>query len=131
MATILYIEDDRVSSTALINAVARLGHEVEPASSVGEGLKALDRHDVDLIISDSLTPGAAGLTLLDALRRRGSRVPVIIVTGTSNVESAIVSMQRGATDYLVRPFCLATLRRAVASALQVGEPDHGLALARK
>jgi DNA-binding NtrC family response regulator len=130
MATILCIEDDRHTSTTLMNAVARLGHEVRTATSLSEGLGALDRYDVGLIISDSRTPGADGLTLLDALRQRGSRVPVIIVTGALSLNHAIVSMQRGATDYLVKPLGASTLRKAVTSAIQAAGERQDLALAR-
>jgi DNA-binding NtrC family response regulator len=130
MATILCVADGRPTST-LMDEVARLGHEVEPVNSVGEGLDVLDRQEVDLIISDSRVPGSTGLALLDALRRRDSSIPVIIVSGAASLDSAIVSMQRGATCYLARPYCVETLRRAVASALMAGEPGPHLALARK
>jgi DNA-binding NtrC family response regulator len=130
MATILCVADGRPTST-LMDEVARLGHEVEPVNSVGEGLNLLDRQDVDLIISDSRVPGSTGLALLDALRQRDSRIPVIIVSGTASLDSAIVSIQRGATGYLARPFCAETLRRAVASALVAGESSDRPALARE
>jgi DNA-binding NtrC family response regulator len=121
MATILCIEDDRLMLATLKDALVELGHEVEPASSVDEGLHALDQRDVDLVISDFRMPDATGLSFLDALRQRGSRVPVIIVTGYSSLENAIVSMQRGAAGYLVKPLERETLRIAVMNALQVDE----------
>ncbi len=89
------------------------------ATSVDEGLKAVREHSFDLIISDYRMPNATGLDLLELLRAQGYEIPVIIMTGYSSIEHAVLSIRHGAVDYLTKPLRQEALRIAVNNAIEV------------
>lgn len=119
MATILCVDDEPSVGVVLEAALAKLGHTPVLATSVDEALKAAGRQQFDLILSDYRMPNATGLDLLAALEREGLQIPVIIMTGYSSVEHAVVSLRSGAIDYLTKPVRQETLRIAVNQALEV------------
>ena len=119
MSTILCIDDEPSVGVTLEHTLAEFGHQAILASSVNEGLKALAQQSVDLILSDYRMPEATGLDLLEALRQQGFEIPVIIMTGYSSIEHAVLSMRHGAVDYLTKPLRQETLRIAVTNALEV------------
>ncbi len=119
MSTILCIDDEPSVGVTLEHSLAEFGHQAVLASSVNEGLKLLAQQPADLILSDYRMPDATGLDLLEALRQQGSEVPVIIMTGYSSIEHAVLSMRHGAVDYLTKPLRQETLRIAVTNALEV------------
>ena len=119
MSTILCIDDEPSVGVTLEHALAEFGHQAILANSVNEGLKVLAQQSVDLILSDYRMPDATGLDLLEALRQQGFEVPVIIMTGYSSIEHAVLSMRHGAVDYLTKPLRQETLRIAVTNALEV------------
>jgi DNA-binding NtrC family response regulator len=119
MARILCIDDEPSTRILLEAVLVELGHQSVLATSMREGRQALGRFSVDLVVFDYRMPDATGLDLLDALRGWGGRIPVIIMTGYPSLQQAIVSMQHGAVDYLVKPLSMETVRTAVTNALQV------------
>ena len=88
---------------ALEHALAEIGHRPLLAGSVDDGIQALLREPVDLIISDFRMPQSTGFDLLDQLRHQGCETPVIMMTGYSSIEHAVLSIRRGAVDYLTKP----------------------------
>ncbi len=119
MSTILCIDDEPSVGVTLEHTLAEFGHQAILASSVNEGLKVLAQQSADLILSDYRMPDATGLDLLEALRQQGFEIPVIIMTGYSSIEHAVLSMRHGAVDYLTKPLRQETLRIAVTNALEV------------
>jgi DNA-binding NtrC family response regulator len=119
MSTILCIDDEPSVGVTLEHTLAEFGHQAILASSVNEGLKLLAQQSADLILSDYRMPDATGLDLLEALRQQGFEIPVIIMTGYSSIEHAVLSMRHGAVDYLTKPLRQETLRIAVTNALEV------------
>jgi len=119
MSTILCIDDEPSVGVTLEHTLVEFGHQAILATSVSEGLKVLAQQSVDLILSDYRMPDATGLDLLEALRQQGLEVPVIIMTGYSSIEHAVLSMRHGAVDYLTKPLRQETLRIAVTNALEV------------
>lgn len=119
MSTILCIDDEPSVGVTLEHALVEFGHQPVLASSVDEGLKLLAQQSFDLILSDYRMPDATGLDLLEALRQQGYEIPVIIMTGYSSIEHAVLSMRHGAVDYLTKPLRQETLRIAVTNALEV------------
>jgi DNA-binding NtrC family response regulator len=119
MATILCVDDEPSVGVVLEAALTRLGHAPVLAASVDEALKAVARQPFDLIVSDYRMPDATGLDLLAQLEKHGHQIPVIIMTGYSSVEHAVMSLRSGAIDYLTKPIRQETLRIAVNQALEV------------
>jgi DNA-binding NtrC family response regulator len=119
MASILCVDDDPAVGVVLESALSRLGHVSTIAAGVDEAMAAVQRQPFDLIISDHRMPGATGLDLLTQLEREGHEIPVIIMTGYSSVEHAVLSLRSGAIDYLTKPIRAETLRIAVNQVLEV------------
>jgi len=119
MATILCVDDEPSVGVVLEAALTKLGHTPVLATSVDEAIKAVAKQQFDLIVSDYRMPNATGLDLLSLLEKEGHQIPVIIMTGYSSVEHAVVSLRSGAIDYLTKPVRQETLRIAVGQALEV------------
>ena len=119
MANILCVDDEPSVGVVLEAALAKLGHTPVLAASVDEAVRAVAKQQFDLIISDYRMPNATGLDLLSSLEKEGLQIPVIIMTGYSSVEHAVMSLRSGAIDYLTKPVRQETLRIAVTQALEV------------
>ena len=119
MATVLCVDDEAAVGVVLEHTLTRLGHAPVLAASAAEAMAAVGRSDIDLIIADYVMPGSTGLDLLKLLAEQGHRIPVIIMTGYSSIESAVTSIKSGAIDYLTKPVRPETLEIAVNQALEV------------
>lgn len=119
MATILCVDDEPATGVVLEHHLTKIGHRPLLAASVEEAHKVIARTPVDLIIADYRMPKATGLDLLGVLEKEGYQVPVIIMTGYSSIEHAVISIKSGAIDYLTKPIRPETLEIAVTQALEV------------
>ncbi len=119
MATILCVDDEPATGVVLEHHLTRIGHRPLLASSVEDALKTIARTPVDLIVADYRMPKATGLDLLSVLEKEGYQIPVIIMTGYSSIEHAVISIKSGAIDYLTKPIRPETLEIAVTQALEV------------
>lgn len=106
---LLLIEDDAETSTFVFEGLSRLGHDVEVVADGAEGLQRAMSSPPDLAIIDRMVPGLDGLSVVKALRRAGSEVPVLLLTALGSVENRVEGLQGGADDYLVKPFSMAEL----------------------
>ncbi|BEH09469.1 MULTISPECIES: sigma-54-dependent transcriptional regulator [Geobacter] len=114
---ILAVDDEELSLLMLENLLADAGFAPLTATSGAQALALLEREHVDLLISDLIMEGMDGLELLDRVRERYPKVPVIVVTARGSVESAVEAMRRGAYDYLAKPFNPEVLRITLQRAL--------------
>ena len=116
-ATILVVDDDERLRQTLSLLLRTAGHEVLAAADVSGAEDVLRERDVDLVISDVRMPGGSGLDLLESVRRLETDAPVILLTAYGTVASAVQAMQRGAFDYVLKPFDADELKLRVARAL--------------
>src|SRR5688572_17315447 len=116
MATILCVDDEPSVGVVLEHTLAKIGHRPMLVSSVDDAMKAIARTSVDLVIADYVMPKLNGLDLLKLIEKEGSKIPVIIMTGYSSIENAVVSIKSGAIDYLTKPIRAETLEIAVNQA---------------
>jgi DNA-binding NtrC family response regulator len=119
MANILYVDDEPAIGLILRDTLERLGHQATGASNVPEALGALERGDIDLIISDFRMPGLSGLDFLELLRDGGRDIPLIILTGHATIEHAVAAIKGGASDYITKPLQAEQLEHAVNQALEL------------
>lgn len=117
-ATILIVDDDDRLRHTLGIAVRRLGHETIAAADVEAAVSSLKEREVDLVISDLRMPGSTGLDLLDVVRRDLPGTPFIMLTAYGTVETAVQAMQRGAFDYLLKPFDMGEFVQRTERALE-------------
>lgn len=123
-ARVLVVDDEPSARTGLEKLLAAEGYRVESAE---DGLAALDKVDEtapDVVVTDLKMPGMDGLELLDRLRARDPRLPVIVVTAFGEVASAVAAMRRGADDYLTKPIDLDALLVSIERALERRDLRH-------
>ena len=100
MSRILVVEDEQVIRSELARLLARSGHEVVEAGSVPEALSAGASDGFDLVVADLRLPGELGTTLIDVCRT----TPVLVMTSYATVRAAVEAMQKGAADFVAKPF---------------------------
>ena len=112
------VDDDRSIRWVLEKALAREGIPFKTFASVQEAMLALQHAQPQVLVSDIRMPGETGLALLASIKERHPRVPVIIMTAYSDLDSAVAAFRGGAFEYLPKPFdvdhAIALIRRASA-----------------
>jgi DNA-binding NtrC family response regulator len=112
VATILLVEDDAFEAQTLSRYLGRAGHSVTIVQTAEEALPCLARDIFDVAIVDLSLPGMSGLDFLKQTRGEGA-VPVIVVTGDSDVATVVAAMRSGAQDYVVKPLTMKTLEHVL------------------
>ncbi len=95
--------------------------DVVTAGDVDAALRVIDAENPHLILLDLLMPGRNGIELLAELSERGLRIPVVVLTATRTVATAVEAMKRGAADFVTKPFELEALRLKVGQLLAHSE----------
>ncbi len=116
-ARVLIVEDEEKLRRVLALHLESQGYEALAAASAEEALRLASR--AQLVLTDLRLPGMDGLALLDALQRQNPRLPVVVMTAYSSVETAVEAMKKGAADFLPKPFSLDHLNTVVRKALEV------------
>jgi DNA-binding response OmpR family regulator len=126
--TILLVEDDEVISEFVMGGLREAGFAVERARDGEEGLRMALEHDWDTAVVDVMLPRRDGLSLVEELRRRGRRTPVLILSARRSVDDRVRGLQAGGDDYLVKPFdfseLLARLQALLRRATGVAAPTR-------
>jgi len=103
---ILVVDDEKNIREGLGRVLELDGYRVFLAADGREGLKLVEREDIDLVISDLKMPVISGEELLKETRDMNANLPVIILTGHGTVENAVKAMKDGAYDFLTKPINL-------------------------
>ncbi|MGA7178990.1 MAG: nitrogen regulation protein NR(I) [Thiobacillaceae bacterium] len=126
MKPIWIVDDDRSIRWVLEKALEREGLTVETFSSAGEALIRLEKSQPSVVVSDIRMPGPSGFEFLQALKERMPRLPVIIMTAYSDLDSAVAAFQGGAFEYLPKPFDVDTAVELVRRALTESSRSEGV-----
>ncbi len=110
---ILVVEDDPVLSDGLKVGLGLYGATLDIVSNCADGHAALAADEFDALVLDLMLPDGSGLDLLTALRSRGDRTPVLLLTALDEVPERIKGLDAGADDYLGKPFDLEELAARV------------------
>jgi two-component system OmpR family response regulator len=117
MEPILLVEDDRMLGEALCAALAQDGWQATHCFDVASAKAALVDHRYAAVLLDLGLPGGSGLDVLAAMREHYDATPVLILTARDQLSERIRGLDRGADDYIVKPFqrdeLLARLRAVV------------------
>jgi two-component system OmpR family response regulator len=125
---LLLVEDDDTIASFIAGGLSDAGFVVDRAADGEEGLRlALEgRHAVAVI--DRMLPRLDGLSLIERLRARGRRTPVLILSARRTVDDRVKGLQAGGDDYLVKPFAFAELLARIQALLRratdQAEPTH-------
>ncbi|CAG8864304.1 DNA-binding transcriptional regulator NtrC [Pseudomonas fluorescens] len=124
--TVWIVDDDRSIRWVLEKALQQEGMTTQSFDSADGVMGRLARQQPDVIISDIRMPGASGLDLLAQIREQHPRLPVIIMTAHSDLDSAVASYQGGAFEYLPKPFDVDEAVSLVKRANQHAQEQQGL-----
>jgi len=131
LPTILIADDDRSIRTVLTQALGRAGYQVRATSSAATLWRWVEDNEGDVVITDVIMPDENGLDLVPRIRRIRPELPVIVMSAQSTLTTAVQATQRGAFDYLPKPFDLADLLSVVDRALKQPAQLAGAAEAPK
>jgi DNA-binding NtrC family response regulator len=117
MAQILIIDDERSIRNVLKDILTNEGFKVDEAADGEEGLKKFQSNSFDLVLCDIKMPKLDGLEFLDSVIQANSEVPVIMISGHGNIETAVDAVKKGAFDYIAKPPDLNRLLITIRNAL--------------
>lgn len=129
---VLVVDDDPAICVVVGEALRRQGHEVKTASSIKERGALLESFTPDVLITDVMLPDGDGLDGVAEILERRPDLSVIVLSAQNTLNTAIRATEKGAFEYLPKPFDLNELARAVGDALGTGkaqdsgETDMGL-----
>ena len=103
---VLLVEDSVVLADALRGHLGRHGHACDVAVDGQVALSYLDGYAYDAMVLDLMLPRLDGFAVLAELRRRGSALPVLVLSARDQVDDRVRALDAGADDYLVKPFAL-------------------------
>ena len=116
---ILVADDDRAIRTVLTQALGRLGHEVRTTGTAATLWRWIADGEGDLVITDVIMPDANGLDLVPRIRKLRPDLRVIVMSAQNTLLTAVKATERGAFEYLPKPFDLRDLVTTVQRALTV------------
>ena len=115
---ILIVEDDATIADFVRQGLVESGFAVDVARDGSEGLTLATSAAYDAAIVDVMLPGLDGLTLIDRMRSRGIRTPVLILSARRTVDDRVRGLQAGGDDYLTKPFAFAELLARVQALIR-------------
>jgi two-component system response regulator FlrC len=127
---ILVVEDDAALREALEETLQDAGHRVRVAADGAEAMLMIERAAPSLVVSDVQMSPVDGLELLASLQENHPEVPVVLMTAYGSIAQAVSAMQRGAMDYLAKPFEASALIEMVERYLPVKQGGSDELIAR-
>lgn len=123
-AKILIIDDEDVICRGCAQTLAKDGFEVDYAQNGIIGLAKLHDKDYDVVLIDLLMPQIQGLKVLESIRKYDPDIVNIIITGYATEQIIAEAREKGAYDYLAKPFSIEELRNVVKRALRKRKNIH-------
>src|SRR5688572_1831408 len=101
---LLFVDDEPALRSLMAERLSERGYEVVEAESGEKALECLDTFAFDVVITDLKLPGIDGMRLVEAARERYPNIVTIVITGYGTVKDAVDAIQRGASDFVPKPF---------------------------
>src|SRR4051812_19457346 len=120
MARVLVIDDHDAMREGMAVTLKKSGHEVAAVRSGADGLAAYRKARFDLVVTDLKMEGMDGLEVVQKLKDLDAEAVVLVVTAHGTIEVAVQAMQRGAYDFITKPFPPDVLRAKVERGLELG-----------
>ena len=127
MTRILVVEDESGIAFALESDLQTEGYSVTLAKNGDDGLRLAMAGGFDLILLDIMLPGKDGFEVCRALRRSGSKTPIILLTAKAQEAEKVMGLELGADDYVTKPFSPRELRARIKAVLRrFAEPEDNV-----
>lgn len=115
---LLIVEDDLALAALLEEYFSESGYDVLLCHRGDDAIEHLKKESFDLVLSDIVMPGANGLSLLAEVHNEPHKTLVILMTGYSGIEDAIHAVEKGAYDFVSKPFQLPEIRVRIDNAVR-------------
>ena len=127
-ATVLVVDDSTTIRTLVSSIVKKSGHTTMMAEDGISCIEIINSHQIDLLLLDVHMPGKTGLEVLSYLRDHHLNIPVIMISGSADIEEAVKALKMGAYDFLLKPVNPDKLTVTVKNALAESELRKNLKL---
>ena len=114
----LIIEDDPVIADFIGRGLREAGFVIDHAADGESGLAVATTEDFDVAIVDLMLPRLDGLAVIQAMRRKGVRTPVLILSARHTVDDRVKGLEAGGDDYLTKPFAFAELMARIQALIR-------------
>lgn len=128
--TVFIIDDDDALRDSLVFLMRSVGLEVQPFATAEDFLAAHEPNRAGCLVTDVRLPGMSGIALQEALERRQTPLPVILISGFAEVPTAVKAMKRGAIDFIEKPFSNDVLLDCIRKAIDIDEERRRIHAAR-
>jgi DNA-binding response OmpR family regulator len=115
---VLLIEDHPRLARSIVDGLTGFGFGVDVFSTAGDGLAAAGSIAYDAIVLDLGLPDRDGLDVISDLREAGTRTPVLVLTARDGIDDRVAGLDRGADDYLLKPFAMKELAARLRALLR-------------
>lgn len=124
MQRVLVVDDDPSITSVLKRGLSYAGFAVDTASSGAEGLTIARERPPDVAVLDIMLPGLNGFEVLERLRTADAQLPVLMLTGRDAPSDQVAGLERGADDYVTKPFTFEILAARIRALLRRRESEH-------
>jgi two-component system OmpR family response regulator len=121
---VLVVEDDAKAAAYLANALREAGHSSELATDGETGLELARGGQFDILVLDRMLPLRDGLSIVETLRREGSRTPVLILSALGSVDDRVEGLRAGGDDYLTKPYAFSELLARIEALARRSSPEE-------
>ncbi len=117
-ARILVVDDEPDEAALVRDLLVRRGHDARTANGGEAALVAVPRDEIDAVVTDVRMAGLTGIELCERMKSSFPDVPVIVVTGQADLDTAVAALRAGAYDFVTKPLSADTVAAAVARAVE-------------
>jgi two-component system OmpR family response regulator len=129
---VLLVEDNERVANFVKKGLVEAGHTIDHADNGRDGMFLAASEPYDVVVMDRLLPGSIdGLGIIAALRKAGSKIPILILSALSDVDERIRGLQSGGDDYLVKPFAFGELLARLDALVRRAQDNSADLLSRK
>jgi len=121
---ILVVEDEKAIASFIAKGFEQEGHAADVVHDGEAGAYQAINFDYDVVVLDVMLPKRSGFDVVSEVRRKKPRLPVIMLTAKGDVDSRITGLDKGADDYMVKPFAFTELSARVRALLRRGMQEN-------
>ena len=124
--SVLVVDDEESIRVSLKRIIEKANYQVETAENGSAALKKLAIHKYNIVLTDIMMDDISGITLLQNIKENYSNVLVLLMTGYASIDSAIVALRSGASDYIIKPCSKQKILSSIANAIKKNTPYENM-----